>query len=73
MQCEKKQQKVKKVTKKLGLANTPELCCLDLTSEVGEFTKEVLELTDYGKYEIREKQREVNKKEIKVKFEPISK
>jgi len=43
------QQKVKEVTKTLSLANTPELCCLDLSSEVGELSKEILELTNYGK------------------------
>ncbi|OGE70781.1 hypothetical protein A2617_01705 [Candidatus Daviesbacteria bacterium RIFOXYD1_FULL_41_10] len=43
------QKEVREVSKKLNLANTPELCCLDLSSEVGEIAKEVLELTDYGK------------------------
>ena len=42
---------VKKITGQLNLANTPELCCLDLTSEVGELAKEVLELTNYGRKE----------------------
>lgn len=43
------QRRVKKITKNLNLASSPELCCLDLTSEVGEVSKEVLELTNYGR------------------------
>lgn len=43
------QEKVRKITQRLNLVNTPELSCLDLTSEVGEIAKEVLELTDYGR------------------------
>lgn len=43
------QKKIKKITRRLNLVNTPELCCLDLTSEVGEVAKEVLELSDYGR------------------------
>lgn len=43
------QKRVAETTRRLNLANTPELCALDLASEVGELAKEVLELTDYGR------------------------
>jgi len=43
------QKRVRKITQKLNLANSAELCCLDLASEVGEVAKEVLELTNYGR------------------------
>ncbi len=43
------QENVQKVQRALNLVSTPELCCLDLASEVGEVAKEVLELTNYGK------------------------
>lgn len=43
------QRRVKDTTSRLNLASTPELCALDLSSEVGEIAKEVLELTDYGR------------------------
>ncbi len=43
------QKKVKRITKKLNLANSPELCGLDFSSEAGEVSKEILELTNYGR------------------------
>lgn len=45
------QAKVKEATRRLKLANSPELCGLDFSSEAGEVAKEILELTDYGKRE----------------------
>lgn len=43
------QKRVKKITERYGLVNDPELCCLDLCSEVGEVAKEILNSTDYGR------------------------
>ena len=51
MDLKRLQNKVKKITKKLNLANSPELCGLDFSSEAGEISKEILELTDYGRRE----------------------
>ncbi|KKR80442.1 MAG: hypothetical protein UU73_C0001G0212 [Candidatus Daviesbacteria bacterium GW2011_GWA1_41_61] len=45
------QKRVAEATRRLNLASTPEICALDLSSEVGELAKEVLELTDYGRRE----------------------
>lgn len=51
MDLKKLQNKVKKITKKLNLANSPELCGLDFSSEAGEVSKEILELSNYGRRE----------------------
>jgi len=45
----KLQQKVEKFCEENGYKNITEYVLLDLVSEVGEVSKEVLKITDYGK------------------------
>lgn len=49
MELKELQRKVKELSQKLNLVNSPELCGLDLASEAGEIAKEILELTNYGR------------------------
>jgi len=43
------QKNVKEFAQNNKLQNSPEVCALDLVSEVGEVAKEILKATNYGK------------------------
>ncbi|XOB40897.1 MAG: MazG nucleotide pyrophosphohydrolase domain-containing protein [Candidatus Nealsonbacteria bacterium] len=50
------QQRVKEFCKKYDLEYSPEYHLLDTMSELGEVTKEVLKMTDYGKKPLKFKE-----------------
>ena len=48
---DEQQEIVEQFCQEYNLASTPEVAALDLQSEVGELTKEILKSTDYGRSE----------------------
>jgi len=49
----KLQDKVKEFVKKNNLSKNPDILMIDLTSEIGELSKEIIKSTDYGRQKTR--------------------
>lgn len=47
------QEKIRIFCKQNKMENAPEYCLIDLVSEIGEASKEILKMTDYGKSPIK--------------------